>query len=317
MRRRGFLVTLGALVGSGWPRLLRAAPWAGDVFVERWSWAMGQPVHLMVFAATEDAGLEACAAALAELRRVENRLSLFDPASDLSELNRRAGREVMRVDRDLQEVLGLSAAFHRESGGAFNVAVEPLMRVWGFHRPRRNEPSAAEIAEAEAAVRAAVVRLEGDRATLPSGHTQLDFGGIGVGYGIDRTIAVLRARGIDRAFLDVSGDCYALGTPPGRSGWPVAVADPVHPGGTIREWSLVDRAIATSANTVAVVRYGTHVRGHVMNPSTGYPAEGLVQATVVTRSAVAADALSKTLLVSGRERPGVLASCVVRHSGAV
>lgn len=316
MRRRGFLATLGAVVGAGWPRLLRAEPRAGDVFVERWSWAMGQPVHLMVFAATEDAGLEACAAALAELRRVEDRLSIFDPVSDLSELNRRAGRGAMRVDRDLQEVVGLAAAFHRESGGAFNVAVEPLMRVWGFHRPRRSEPSAAEIAEAEAAVRSAVVRLNGDRVTLENGHTQLDFGGIGVGYGIDRAIAVLRARGIDRAFLDVSGDCYALGTPPGRSGWPVAVADPVHAGGTIREWALADRAIATSANTVAVLRYGTHVRGHVMDPFTGYPAEVLLQATVVTRSAVAADALSKTLLVSGRVPPGVLASCVVRPSGA-
>ena len=308
------MATLGAIAGV--PRMLRAAAVVGNAFVERWSWAMGQPVHLMVFAATEDAGLEACAAALGELRRVEARLTLFDPASDLSELNRRSGRGAMRVDRDLRAVLGLAAAFHRQSGGAFNVAVEPLMRVWGFHRPRRSEPSAAEVAEAEAAVRSAVVLLEGDRATLESGHTQLDFGGIGVGYGIDRAIAVLRARGIERAFLDVSGDCYALGAPPGRSGWPVAVADPLHSGRTIREWSLADRAIATSANTVSVVRYGDHVRGHVMDPASGYPADATLQATVVTRTAVAADALSKTLLVSGREPPGVLASCVVPSSSA-
>jgi thiamine biosynthesis lipoprotein len=102
---------------------------------------MGQPVHMMVFAITEDAGLEACAAALAELRRVEARLTVFDAASDLSELNRRAGRGPMHVDEDLGAVLGLAAGFQRESGGTFNVAVEPLMRVWGFHRPRRTTAS--------------------------------------------------------------------------------------------------------------------------------------------------------------------------------
>lgn len=309
MKRREFVAAVGAALVPGVPRLLHAASWGGDVFVERWSWAMGQPVHVMVFAASDDAGLDACAAALAELRRVEARLTLFNAGSDLAELNRRAGRGAMRVDRDLRAVLRLSAAFHEESGGAFNVAVEPLMRVWGFHRPRASAPTPAEIAEAEAAVRSAVVRIEGDQAALPNAHTQLDFGGIGVGYGIDRTVSVLRASGIERAFVDVSGDCYALGAPPGRAGWPVAVADPHHPGGTVREWSLANQAIATSANTVSVVRYGRQVRGHVMDPATGYPAEALLQATVVTQSAVAADARSKMLLVTGREPPGVLASC--------
>jgi thiamine biosynthesis lipoprotein len=214
----------------------------------------------------------------------------------------------MRVDEDLRAALGLAAGFQRESGGTFNVAVEPLMRVWGFHRPRRTEPSAAEVAEAEEAVRNAVVRLDGDRATLSSVHTQLDFGGIGVGYGIDRAIRVLRSRGIERAFLDVSGDCYALGAPLGQTGWPVGVANPSRHGAALTEWSLANAGIATSANTVSVVRYGRNVRGHVMDPATGYPADALLQATVVARTATAADALSKALFVSGREPPGILRS---------
>src|SRR5438045_6012252 len=103
MNRRHFVGTLGAGLGSGFvPRLPR---WrADDVFVERWSWAMGQPVHVMVFAGSEQEGLDACAAALAELRRVERPLTLFDTASDVCELNRGAGRKRMRVDRDLRAV---------------------------------------------------------------------------------------------------------------------------------------------------------------------------------------------------------------------
>src|SRR5437763_5739747 len=181
MRRRDFLGACGiGLAGIFVPR----RPGGGEVFVERWSWAMGQAVHLMVYAGSEQAGLDACAAALAELRRVESRLTLFDAASDLCELNRCAGRTIMRADADLRAVLTLANRFKAITGGAFDVAVEPLMRAWGFHRPRSAAPAAAELREARAAVAAAVVELDGDRVRLPNAHTQLDFGGIGVGYGI-------------------------------------------------------------------------------------------------------------------------------------
>jgi thiamine biosynthesis lipoprotein len=268
-------------------------------FVERWSWAMGQPVHVMVFAQSEDAGLAACAQALAELRRVEARLSLFDDASDLCELNRHAGRRSMRVDHDLRDILSAAERFRAQTAGAFDPAVEPLMRTWGFHRPRRTAPTAAEIAEARAAVAAAVVRLAGDVVSLPSAHTQLDLGGIGVGYGIDRSIAVLRTMGIQRAFVDVSGDCYGLGTPPGEpEGWRVDIA------GTSETVRLRDEALATSANSASVIRLGRQVIGHVMDPATGRPAVGRRQMTVVARTATAADALSTGALVAGRAPAG-------------
>src|ERR1041384_5877071 len=147
VNRRRFIGTLGAGLGGVCVRRLPAAR-AGDLFVERWSWAMGQPVHVMAFATSEAEGLDACSAALAELRRIEARLSRFDDASDLCELNRHAGRGAMRVDRDLLAVLRLAGGFRQASGECFDVAVEPLMRVWGFHRPRTREPAPAEIAEA-------------------------------------------------------------------------------------------------------------------------------------------------------------------------
>ncbi|HYT04135.1 MAG TPA: FAD:protein FMN transferase [Gemmatimonadales bacterium] len=309
MNRRRFVATLGAGMGAV---LVRRFPrGVDDVFVERWSWAMGQPVHVIVFAASEQEGLDACAAALAELRRVERRLTLFDDASDLCELNRRAGRRAMRVDADLRAVLARAGELKGVTGGAFDVAVEPLMRAWGFHRPRRGAPTAAELAAAREAVATAVVELGGDVARLPNVHTQLDFGSIGVGYGIDRAVGVLRARGVHRAFLDVSGDVAAIGAPPGEAGWLVGVADPDCPGGTIATTRLRDAALATAANTMSLVRYGSLVAGHVMDPATGWPARALHQATVVARTAVEADALSTAMLVSGREPAGVLKAYAV------
>src|SRR2546430_9828883 len=125
MNRRGFVTTLGAVLG---PRL---PTWrAADVFVESCWWVMGQPVHVMVFAGSEQEGLDACAAALTELRRGGSRLTLFDAASDLCELNRRAGRERMRVDEDPRLILAQARGFKRATRGAFDVPVAPPMRGW-------------------------------------------------------------------------------------------------------------------------------------------------------------------------------------------
>jgi thiamine biosynthesis lipoprotein len=315
MKRRAFLGTLG----SGLSSVLLPIPGAArlsfgqggkrrldDQFVERWSWAMGQPVHLQLFASSLDRGYEAAAAALAELRRVERRLSLFDDASDLSELNRQAGRPVLRVGGDLRDVLAGSLRLERLTGGAFNPAIEPLMRAWGFRTPRVSEPTTAELKQARESVRAARIILEGDRVALPSLDTRLDLGGIGVGYGLDRAMSVLRDAGVHRAFIDVSGDCIALGAPPGEKGWLVQIASPHGHGAPIGWTRLRDAALGTSANTMSVVRYGRAIRGHVMNPETGWPADALVQVTVVARSGMEADALSTAMLVSGRPASGVL-----------
>jgi FAD:protein FMN transferase len=308
MKRRAFLGTLGTGVAAALtPSVLRPPVRPSARFIERWSWAMGQPVHLQLFATSDQHGYEAAAAALTELRRVEAHLTLFDDASDLSELNRRAGRPAFRADHDLAAVLAIGLRIERATRGAFNPTIEPLMRAWGFRTPRTSEPGAAEIREARDAVLAARVVVEGQRIWLPNSETRLDLGGIGVGYGLDRAAAVLRKMGIRSAFLDVSGDCIAIGTPPGSDdGWLVDIAPPEKGKPKVASTRLRDAALATSANTVSVVHYGRAVRGHVMNPESGWPAEALVQVTVVAPSGIEADALSTAMLVSGKPAEGVM-----------
>src|SRR5437764_1013467 len=190
MNRRRFVTTMCAGIGGVFvPRLSR---WrADDVFVERWSWVMGQPVHVMVFASSEQEGLDACAAALAELRRVG---------------------------------------------------------------------------------------------------------------------------GLRRECIDVGGDMGAVGARPGEPGWLVEIADPDRKGvgRTLVATRLRDAALAIAANTESIVRYGSLVAGHVMDPGTGQPARALQQASLVTRTAVAADALSTAMLVMGRRPAGVLRAYSVR-----
>jgi thiamine biosynthesis lipoprotein len=276
---------------------------------------MGQPVHLLLWHESETDGLELAQAVLGELRRVEARLSRFDSASDLSELNRHAGRGPMRVDADLLAVLRAAGRCRRLAGGAFNCAVEPLMRLWGFRDPRATGPSDREIAEAREAVSAAEVLIDGDRVSLPAAHTALDLGGIGVGYALDRASEVLRRGGAGAALLDVSGDIITLGAPPGLRGWAVDIADPATPGARIASVRLRDRALATSANTVSVVRLAGRLCGHVMDPVTGFPADRITQASVTAPTGLLADALSTASLVAGRPVAGVEKSWLVGGGG--
>lgn len=301
MDRRRFLASVGAgatgLVAV--PRLLGArAPERPSVYVERWSWAMGQPVSLKLFASSEAEGYEAAQAAFAELRRIEAKLSRFDPTSDLTALNERAGGRPILVDPELARVLRFAEGVREATGGAFDPAIEPVMRAWGFHAERRTAPSAPELAEARAAVRAAKLRWDGGRVALDGSGAALDLGGIGVGYGLDRAGAVLRARGIGAALLDVSGDLLAIGAPPGERGWEVGIADPsARAGAPARTVHLHDHALATSANTESVVRWNGKAFGHVMDPHTAAPAARVRQVTVVAPSGVLADAWSTASFV--------------------
>src|SRR2546429_2370347 len=110
----------------------------------------------------------------------------------------------------------------------------------------------------------------------------------------------------------------AIGAPPGESGWLVEIADPDRAGAgrPVTATRLRDAALATAANTESVVRYGSLVAGHVMNPATGWPAHALRQASVVTSTAVAADALSTAMLVTGRRPAGGAPQAGVRSRGS-
>jgi FAD:protein FMN transferase len=295
MKRRDFVATLGAgMAGAFLPPRGPLPPLARERFVERWSWVMGQAVHLMVYADSDDLGLEACAKALAELRRLEGVLSVFDDASELSELNRTAGKRPHRPSKDLWHAVYEAEVFRQFTEGAFNPAIEPLMRAWGFHRTRRTTPSAVELAEAREAVATATVNIGSDL-VLPNSHTRLDLGGMAVGFAIDEAKCAFFPPGIHSAFIDVSGDCYGLGAPPGEpEGWPVQIA------GTTRVVRLLNSALATSSNTKSVVELENHILGHVMDPVRGCPVDTRRQATQLAPAAVLADYLSTAALVTGR-----------------
>jgi thiamine biosynthesis lipoprotein len=241
----------------------------------------------------------AARAALDEVDGVEDHLTVFRETSRLSELNRRAAREPVAVDDTLFALLAECRDLHERTEGAFDITSTPLSRCWGFLRRAGRVPTPAEIAQARKAVGMEHVELaaEGRHVRFRRAGLELNLGAVGKGYSLDRAASVLRARGVSHALLSAAGSSVlALG---GRGDdWTIDVGSR-QLGRRVGRLRLQDGALGTSGAGVQFIEAEGKRYGHVIDPRTGWPAEGTAAATVVTRRAAVADALSTAFLVGG------------------
>lgn len=224
---------------------------------------------------------------------MERRFSRFLPDSETSALNAR-DEDTVRVSPDMAELLELSLALHRETGGIFDPAVLPCLAAAGYDRSfelvhDRPQPPPRPPAR-RGAFRAMRIERGASRVTLPPGIT-LDFGGIGKGFAVDRASEAIGAR---RVLINAGGDMYARG-----EGWRAAVENPVRGGDSATVW-LRDEALATSTSAVRRWRAGGREMHHVIDPRTGEPARsGIVSASVIGPAAAVAEVYAKSALILG------------------
>jgi thiamine biosynthesis lipoprotein len=238
--------------------------------------------------------------AFSELTRMDRLLSVYRNTSEISALNRTAGREPARVSDATGEILRRAKQFSALTEGTFDNTVEPLMNLWGFRTEGsvRSWPTDKELADAQEGVGWWRVEVSDDGwAMLSHRRSQVDLGGIGVGYTVDRMGEILRREGVSSALINHSGDILAIGAPPDTDGWPVAVPDPVDPYQLLVQLTLRDRAISTSSNrrSTRILQHATV--GHILDPRTGKNPEGVLSVSVVAPTSTEADALSTALFV--------------------
>jgi thiamine biosynthesis lipoprotein len=264
-----------------------------------------------VVLASEDARfVPAARAALDEIDALEAALTVFRDTSELFRLNRHAASRPVRVSQGLWHLLSLCRELHAATGGAFDPTSTPLSRVWGFLARRGRLPSPEEIEAARARVGMERVALDATARSVSfaSPGVELNLGSIGKGWALDRIAAGLGARGLGRALLSAGGSSF-LGW--GAESWHVAL----RPGGDpLAELRLEHAALGTSsAGEQHLVVEGRRL-GHVIDPRTGWPAEGVRSASAIAKSAATADALATAFLVGGE--PLARAYCA-EHPGTV
>jgi len=243
--------------------------------------------------------------ALAEIKRLEQQLSFYDPTSEISRVNANASKEPVRITPRLYALLSVAADIHNLTHGAFDVTVGPLMRCWGFVRGRGTWPD--EHARKEALTKTGMDKVALDDAERTVAFRQpgmaLDLGAIGKGYAIEEAGIFLRECGITSALLHGgTSTMMAIGTPPQKQdGWPIGISDPLDDSQVLASTSIRDEALSVSAPKGKAFQKDGKIWGHVIDPRKGYPVQGAALSAVAHPSAMVCDAISTALLAVRRE----------------
>ena len=276
--------------------------------------AMATQFEVFLNAGQYEGGTEAALEALDLVDALEDQMSVFRPTSEISRLNRRGADGPVEVEPRLFELLELAIRLHAETDRAFDVTSGPLWRAWGFARGAGRVPSDEELAEAIEDIGSHLVELDGEHHTVRFHRpgVELNLGSIGKGYALDRCAEMLMDAGV-RDFLLHGGRSSVLARGSRKpirqaspdalpAGWVVGVPDPTRRDKRLAELRLEDRALATSGTQTQYFRHQGRRYGHILDPRTGQPAEGLLSATVVAPSGAEADALSTALYVMGADK---------------
>jgi FAD:protein FMN transferase len=266
-------------------------------------YCMGTMFDIVAYHESRPDAQAAVERAMREILRLDQVMSDYKADSDLSMLNRAGSRGFMAVEPSLYEVIQQSLMVSRRSGGAFDVTIAPLLKAWKEARREGRAPTAEEVAAAKRCVGYEKIETsDPDRIRFRTDCVEIDLGGIGKGYAVDRAIAVLKAAGIASALVNGGGSSIAsIGAPPGGEGWPVRLGDAASGRTTLL---LRDRGLSTSQQHLVPFAFVPGTFGEILDPHAAAPARAETAVTVVADSASIADALSTTLVVLPVEEAG-------------
>lgn len=243
----------------------------------------------------------ALTAAHEAVREVEKTCNIFDPESELSMLNATAADEPFACSDLLWDVLTRARAFWRDSGGVFDVTIDPLMKLWGFHSKRETLPSTEEIAEAKRLTGLDKVAFDDEKHTVKFTEPgmSINLGGIAKGYALDRAADAVRKLGVKTGWIEIGGNILALPKKSGGGKYAAGIKNPFHKEQLLGKTAISDAAISTSGNYERYVVIDGKQYTHIIDPATGLPVSGMDSVTVIAPTGVASDALSTSIFIAG------------------
>lgn len=276
--------------------------------------AMACQFEVFLNAGQYSGGPKAAVNALELIDRLEAQMTIYRDTSEIAEINRLASQSPVAVEPRLFELLAHAVELSQQTGGAFDITSGPLTKIWGFHRPAGAVPPAQELAAALDRVGSQFMTLDAAARTIrfQKPGMEINLGAIGKGHALDRVAETLSAGGVGdflchggQSSVRACGSCGVVGGGADGdrpSGWVVDLRHPLRPERSVVEIRLLDRALGTSGAGTQFFRHQGRRYGHILDPRTGWPGEGVLSATVVAPTAADADALSTALYLLGPER---------------
>ncbi len=260
---------------------------------------MGTLVTVTVVHPVRETARSMVRGAFDEMERLEGILSRHRPDTPLARLN--AEGAVRRAPPELIEVMRRAQAYASLTGGAFDVTVTPLLTLYASRfESGAGPPSAGEIDAALALVDYRRIRIDEDAIAFDDLGTSVTLDGIAKGYVVDRTVGTLVSHGAERVLIDAGGDMASGGEGSAADPWRIAIQDPADARASLGLVRLGGECIATSGDYMQAFTQDRRFH-HIIDPRTGRSPEHTSAVTVVTTSAMDADALSTAAMVLGPE----------------
>lgn len=241
----------------------------------------------------------------AELQKVDASLSMFNPQSTISRINR---NETDEADKMLCEVLALSSSVNRATEGAFDPTVAPLVNAWGFGFKSGQLPDSIQVDSLRALVGLAGIHLKDGKLTKDNPLSILDFSAIAKGYGTDRAADILRSHGVQNFMVEIGGEVVTQGHNEKGEPWRIGINKPdddsTSTKSELQDVVAISRgAIATSGNYRNYYIHQGRKIAHTINPLTGYPAQqDILSSTVFAPTCAQADAFATAFMVLGLDK---------------
>ena len=241
----------------------------------------------------------------AELLKIDASLSPFNEQSIITAVNENRN---VKVDEIFTEVFNMAMGISRETDGAFDITVAPLVNAWGFGFKNGIQPTKHQVDSLMQLVGYQKIRLTDGMILKHDPRIMLDCSAIAKGYGTDRVARLLRSRGVQNFMVEIGGEVVTSGVNPSRLPWRIGVTKPTedsldtnHELQTIL--NVTDKAMATSGNYRNFYYKGGKKYAHTIDPRTGYPVQhSILSATVLTKSCAVADAYATSFMVMGLEK---------------
>ena len=246
----------------------------------------------------------AASGALDAVQTLENQISVYREHSELSQLNARAAWEPVEIEQQLFEFLLETRRLCLETEGGFDPTSGPLISLWRLCRQQGRIPTQQEIASCRE--RTGMERCLFDEINRTVRYdrdgVELNLGGIGKGYALDRAGEFLVEQGLEAwLFHGGQSSMLARGVHHGTGGWPVGICNPLFPQQRLATVLLQDGALSSSGSGVQHFWHQGKRYGHILDPRTGWPVEHMLSVTVLAPTAAEADALSTAFYVIGVE----------------
>lgn len=268
---------------------------------------------ITVVSPEKEKAADAIEAGFAEIKKLETLLNYFADDSEISAINRAAGKNPVRVSRETLEIMKKTMDISKMTGGAFDPTIAPVISIWQFSKKTADLPVPPEGAVQAALKLVDYKKIKIDSSTsgifLEEKDMELDLGGIAKGYAADKAVDAIRGRGIKSALVAVAGDIRGFGLNTSGQGWRVGIQNPRPESDSERPWEdifasleLKDRAISTSGDYQRFfIRDGKRYH-HILDTETGFPAESdLISVSVIAYEGYISDSIATAVFIFGSQ----------------